>query len=282
MAPLPEDFSFAHWSAVYNALSFGIAAMGSAMIFVWLQMMNVTKKYRTALIINGLVTGIATYHYFRIFNSWNAAFDVKFIKDTDGYLVTLSGQPFNDAYRYVDWLLTVPLLLIELILVMGLPAEETTSLIWSLGLASALMVALGYPGEIQDSPSGRWLWWCAAMVPFCYVVSTLVVGLEEATAKMPPSVASLTRSARWLTVLSWLTYPVVYMIKGIGLSGVKATAGEQIGYSVADVTAKAVFGVLIWRIAAEKSKLEAQDALLRVVKVEEGRLAATQKRMESA
>ena len=76
MAPLPEDFSFAHWSAVYNALSFGIAAMGSAMIFVWLQLPNVTKKYRTALIINGLVTGIATYHYFRIFNSWNAAFDV--------------------------------------------------------------------------------------------------------------------------------------------------------------------------------------------------------------
>ena len=97
MAPLPEDFAYAHYSAVYNALSFGIAAMGSAMIFVWLQIPNVSKKYRTALIINGLVTGIATYHYFRIFNSWNDAFNVMINKDNTGYNVTLSGQPFNDA-----------------------------------------------------------------------------------------------------------------------------------------------------------------------------------------
>merc|ERR1712124_112668 len=66
-----------------------------------------------------------------------------------------------------DWLLTVPLLLIELILVMKLPAEETKSLSVNLGVASAVMVALGYPGEIQDDLAMRWIWWAAAMVPFC-------------------------------------------------------------------------------------------------------------------
>merc|ERR1719236_216366 len=122
-----------------------MGAMGSAMIFVWLQIPNVSKKYRTALIINGLVTGIATYHYFRIFNSWVDAFDVKINAANTGYDVKLSGQPFNDAYRYVDWLLTVPLLLIELVLVMGLSPEETSRKAWTLGAGSALMVALGYP-----------------------------------------------------------------------------------------------------------------------------------------
>ena len=97
MAPLPEDFAYAHYSAVYNALSFGIAAMGSAMIFVWLQIPNVSKKYRTALIINGLVMGIATCHYFRTFNSWTDAFNVQINKENTGYNITLSGQPFNDA-----------------------------------------------------------------------------------------------------------------------------------------------------------------------------------------
>merc|ERR1712078_352095 len=186
--------------------SFGIAGMGSATIFFWLQLYNVSKKYRTALTITGLVTFIATYHYFRIFNSWNDAFDVKFDEKTGDYAVSLTGAAFNDAYRYVDWILTVPLLLIELILVMGLSPKETVSKSWSLGLASAIMVALGYPGEIQDSPSGRWKFWFLAMIPFLYVVA--------------------------------------------------ATAGEQIGYSIADVVAKAVFGVLIWAIAAEKSKIE--------------------------
>ena len=66
---------------------------------------------------------------------------MRFDAKQDDYAVKLTGAPFNDAYRYVDWLLTVPLLLIELILVMGLPAEETASKAWSLGVASAMMVS---------------------------------------------------------------------------------------------------------------------------------------------
>jgi len=95
------------------------------------------------------------------------------------------------------------------------------------------------------------------MIPFIYVVKELAVGLGDASAKQAPSVASLTGYARWLTIISWLTYPFVYIIKTLGTEGsVAATAGEQIGYSFADVVAKAVFGVLIWAIAAEKTKIE--------------------------
>jgi len=255
MASLAEGFDYGQWSLVYNSLSFGIAGMGSATIFFWLQLGNVTKNYRTALTITGLVTAIATYHYIRIFNSWVDAFNVSNSNGGD-YHVTLSGAPFNDAYRYVDWLLTVPLLLIELILVMKLPAAQTVSLSWKLGTASALMVALGYPGEIQDDLGVRWFWWAAAMVPFCYVVLTLVGGLNEATDKQPDSVKGLVVAARYLTVISWLTYPFVYIIKNIGLAGTTATVYEQVGYSIADVVAKAVFGVLIWAIAAGKSAEE--------------------------
>jgi len=260
MAPLPAGFTFGQWSAVYNALSFGIAAMGSATIFFWLQLGNLTKTYRTALIITGLVTAIATYHYVRIFNSWVDAFAMK--ESGDGYTVELTGTPFNDAYRYVDWLLTVPLLLVELILVMRLSPQETTALSWKLGVSSAIMVALGYPGEIQNDPTARWFWWKCAMVPFAYVVVMLVVGLGKATARQPNSAQGLVAAARYLTVVSWLTYPFVYIIKSMGINGAVATTYEQIGYSIADVVAKAVFGVLIWAIAAEKSKLEEEGSLL--------------------
>jgi bacteriorhodopsin len=111
------------------------------------------------------------------------------------------------------------------------------------------------------------MWWFFAMIPFLYVVAELAVGLSDASSKQAPSVASLTGYARWLTIISWLTYPFVYIIKMLGISGVTATAGEQIGYSIADVVAKAVFGVLIWAIAAEKSKIESEDGLLNKVAV---------------
>jgi len=257
MAPLPEGVTYGQWLAVYNALSFGIAAMGACMIFVWLQVPNVKKQYRTALIITGLVVAIATYHYVRIFNSWNAAFSVTNAVNgtTPGeYTVTLTGQPFNDAYRYVDWLLTVPLLLVELILVMGFPPKETASWAWQLGIASVVMVGLGYPGEIQDNAHARWMWWVLAMLPFCFVVDMLVIGLAKATEKQPKAARELVVAARYVTVISWCTYPGVYLIKMMGISGAAAMCAEQIGYSIADVVAKAVFGTLIWAIAAAKSE----------------------------
>jgi bacteriorhodopsin len=282
MAPLPDDFTYMQWSAVYNALSLGIATMGAASIFAFFQHFNVNKNYRTALVINGLVTLIATYHYFRIFDSWNAAFAVKemTIDGTVDFAVVKSGQPFNDAYRYVDWLLTVPLLLTELVLVMGLDAAETRSLSWKLGIASALMIILGYPGEISTIQGVRWLFWALAMIPFLFVVYTLVVGLanrsaadigeeseeEDEESSMPYVVGDdsdarrrlkmLIDAARYLTVISWLTYPIIYAIKSCGVAAAMATTLEQVGYSLADIMAKAVFGILIWAIASTKSDIE--------------------------
>merc|ERR1719433_179391 len=234
--------------------------MGSATIFVWLQLPNVSKSYRTALTITGLVTAIATYHYFRIFDSWVDAFTVKEVEGA--YKVELSGAPFNDAYRYVDWLLTVPLLLIELILVMKLPQDETVSMGWKLGVSSAVMVCIGYPGEIQNDNHQRWIYWACAMVPFSYVVLTLVAGLNGATQKQPECVRGLVTQARFLTVISWLTYPGVYIIKSIGIKGTDATTYEQVGYSIADVVAKAVFGCMIWAIADGKTVDETRASLL--------------------
>merc|ERR1711978_179728 len=84
------------------------------------------------------------------------------------------------------------------ILVMGLPAEETVTKSWNLGVASAIMVALGYPGEIQDDPKGRWMWWMFAMIPFLYVVQELAVGLSAASQKLATTHGESVASRRQL------------------------------------------------------------------------------------
>merc|ERR1712146_4780 len=121
----------------------------------------------------------------------------------------------------------------------------------------------GYPGEIQDDPAGRWFYWTLSMIPFTFVLYELYFGLAEATKKHAPSVAALIASARYLTAISWLTYPFVYMVKGVGLGGSDATMAEQVGYSIADVTAKAVFGIVIWRIANEKTQILEEQSMLK-------------------
>ena len=238
------------FSLVYNAFSFTLAAMGAATAFLWLSRSQVAPAYRTALTISGLVTAIAAYHYLRIFESWNEAYVLK-----DG-LVTATGFAFNDAYRYVDWLLTVPLLLIELVLVMRLSAEETSSKAVRLGSAAALMIILGYPGEIATDIPTRALWGTLSSIPFVYIVWELFRGLGDSINQQPAAARGLVRTARLLTFASWGFYPIVYMAPYAGITGASATTVIQLGYTIADLVAKAGVGILIFMISSRKSQAE--------------------------
>ncbi len=249
-----DQLSFAQYSLVYNALSFVFAAMGAATIFLFLSRSQVATQYKSAVTVSGLVTMIAAYHYFRIFNSWDAAYSVM------NGVVTATGRPFNDAYRYVDWLLTVPLLVTELILVMRLPGNEGTKKATKLAFLAVIMVLLGYPGEISNVASTRWLWWCLSMIPFLIIQFELFVGLRASIESQPAAARGLVSSARYITVVTWLFYPIVFILPMIGLSGATANVGVQVGYSIADVLAKAAFGIFIYTIALKKSQAETSAA----------------------
>merc|ERR1711879_437706 len=227
------------------------------MIFVWLQMPQVKKQYRTALAITGLVVAIATYHYVRIFNSWNAAFDVTNGGGQGEYTVSLTGAPFNDAYRYVDWLLTVPLLLIEILLVMKLDERTFGTKAWNLGVGSALMIASGYYGElvITGDLTPRWACWFFSMCFFLYIVFELLVGLAAATAsEADPQIAEKIKTAQVMTVISWCTYPIVYLFPMLGVSAAKAVVSIQLGYCVSDIISKCGVGLVIYQISYAKSQ----------------------------
>jgi bacteriorhodopsin len=245
-----SELSIGQYNLVYNFFSFTVAVMAAATLFFWLQRPLVSKTYRTAITITGLVTAVAAYHYFRIYESWGDAFVI-----TNGTL-QLTGEPFNQAYRYVDWLLTVPLLLVELILVMRLSKSETVSKSVRLGILAAAMIILGYPGEVATDDGTRWTFWVLSMIPFVWIVYELVVGLGESIKKQPPKAAKLVSSARWLVIVSWLFYPIVFLFPMLGLSGAAATTIVEVGYSIADITAKAVFGFVIYLIAVKKSEEE--------------------------
>ena len=246
---------------VYNILSFSLASMMASTIFFWMRVPAVNRKYQTALLISGLVTFIAAYHYMRIFNSWVSGYSYSAGADGQPTGPELTGVPFNDAYRYMDWLLTVPMLLIEIVLTMKLSPEESQATCTKLGVASALMIILGYPGELiiqQDQLATRWLYWAAAMVPFLFVVQTLLVGLAAATAsETRESVRTLIGQAQVVTVISWLTYPVVYVFPMIGFSGAGAVVAIQVGYCCSDVISKCGVGFIIYAITSAKSAEEA-------------------------
>merc|ERR1719183_3189818 len=176
---------------------------------------------------------------------------------------TMTGVPFNDAYRYMDWLLTVPLLLIEILLVMKLPEDVYSQKAQTLGLGSALMIVSGYYGELTMTGdlTPRWICWFLSMCFFLYIVYELMVGLGAATnLETDPVVKGKIKNAQLMTVISWCTYPVVYLFPMLGLGGTEAVVAVQVGYCVSDIISKCGVGLLIYQITAAKSN--AKEPLL--------------------
>jgi bacteriorhodopsin len=246
------------YNLVFNMFSFTIATMTASFVFFVLARKNVAPKYRISMMVSALVVFIAGYHYFRITGSWQAAYDLQ------AGMYQPTGELFNDAYRYVDWLLTVPLLTVELVLVMGLPKEERGPLAAKLGILAALMIVLGYPGEVSEDASligTRGLWGFLSTIPFVWILYILFTQLGDTIQRQSSRVATLIGNARLLLLATWGFYPLAYMIpmiypEAFPTNTPGAITALQVGYTIADVLAKAGYGVLIYNIAKAKSEEE--------------------------
>ena len=236
------------YQLVYNMFSFTVATMFAAFVFFVLSRQEIAPQYRGALVMSAIVVAVAGYHYLRIFESWSGAFVL-----AEGVYIT-SGVAFNDAYRYVDWLLTVPLLVSELVAVLGLARQQSFSLTVRLGGAAALMVILGYPGEIAADNGTRALWGTLSTIPFLYIVYVLFTQLGTVINNQPGEAKVLFRNVRLLLLLTWGFYPIVFMIPFVGGLDASTIVAVQVGYCIADVAAKAGYGVVIWMIARAKSE----------------------------
>jgi bacteriorhodopsin len=243
------------WSSLYNIFSFGLISMLATTVFTLVAQSRVLPKYRAALVMSSMVTFIAGYHYFRIFNSFNES------SMKNAVTVGTSQGSFNEAYRYVDWILTVPLLLVEVIAVLGLAKAAANSLITRLVPASAAMIILGYPGEISSANGTKILYGILSTLPFLYILYVLFVELTKSLDRQPEGVAATIGRLRLLLIATWGVYPISYLIPILVKNPSVAQMANlftdrQIGYTIADVLAKCVFGLTIYKIAKMKSVAE--------------------------
>ncbi len=257
MVGIPE-LTKVQFDVVYNTTSFALASMLFASIFLLVSQGRVLPRYRTALVISAMVTGIATYHYFRIFDSFKDAY-VSVSADGAGPFSLVNGLAFNEGYRYVDWLLTVPLLLVETVAILTVTQTESRRLLLRLVPASALMIILGWPGEVASDNLSRGIWGALSTIPFLYIVYILFVELTKSIDDQPGEARDWVKNLRWVLLASWGFYPIAYMFPMMGFEGADAFVARQVGYSIADIVAKAVFALLIYRIARIKSFYDDAD-----------------------
>ena len=239
------------YNVVFNMLSLGIASMLFTTTFLLVARERVLPRYRMAVMVSATVTAIAAYHYFRMFDSFVHAFGPD----------AVAGATYNVGYRYVDWFLTVPLLLVETVAVLALARQAQSSLLVRLVPAAALMIALGYPGDsgmtMGLAPS---VWGLLSTIPFLYILYVLFVELGKSLERQSEAVQRKIKELRLLLLATWGVYPIAF-IANMNATGFDETSFvlRETGYTVADILAKCLFGLMIFTIARIKSGEEDKE-----------------------
>ncbi|MCF1713765.1 bacteriorhodopsin-like [Flavihumibacter sp. RY-1] len=231
----------------YVAFTFfiGCMAMLGASVFFFFEMWNVDKKWRTSILISGLITFIAAVHYY-------------YMRDYN--LATGQSPTF---FRYVDWLLTVPLMCVEFYLITK-KSGATTSLLTKLIAASVFMLVTGYIGEaIYPTETQSWIWGFISSLGYFYIVYLIWFGdVAKLANNTSPAVAAANRTLAWFVLVGWAIYPIGY-IAGTegGLFGMKVLEGVSLDvvYNIGDAINKIGFGLTIYALAQREMAMTSKS-----------------------
>ena len=209
-------------------------AMVAATVFFLMESLRVKGKWRTSLVVGALVTLVAAVHYFYMRDVW----------------VATGASP--TVFRYVDWIITVPLQMIEFYLILAACTAVAGGVFWRLFLGSLVMLIGGYLGEAGYINAT--LGFVIGMVGWIYILYEIFAGeAGKANASdAPASVQSAFSTMRWIVTIGWAIYPIGYFM-GYMAGGVNADALNII-YNLADVLNKIAFGVIIWNVAVTESE----------------------------
>jgi sensory rhodopsin len=221
----------------YVAFTFfiGCMAMLGASVFFFFELNNVDKKWRTSILVSGLITFIAAVHYYYM---------------RDYYLATETSPTF---FRYVDWLLTVPLMCVEFYLITK-KAGAKMGLLWKLIAASVFMLVTGYVGEaIYPTETQSWIWGFVSGLAYFYIVYLVWFGdVKKLADNSSPAVAKAVKALGWFVLVGWAIYPIGYIAGTAGgLFGMKVLEGVSLDvvYNIGDAINKIGFGLAIYALA---------------------------------
>jgi bacteriorhodopsin len=208
------------------------AAMLAATVFFFVERDQVSAKWKTSLTVSGLITGIAFWHYLYMRGVW----------------IDTGASP--TVFRYIDWLLTVPLQMIEFYLILAACTNVAASLFKKLLVGSLVMLGAGFAGEAGLAPALPAF--VVGMLGWLYMIKELYMGEgKAAVSTASPAVNSAYNAMMMIIVFGWSIYPLGY-VAGYLMGAVDANTLNLI-YNLADFVNKILFGLIIWNVAVKES-----------------------------
>jgi len=248
-----------------HVLTLGYAIMLASLLYFILTMKTVSPKYRISSVLSVVVMVSAFLLLFVQANNWTSAFT--FDASSGVYVLSGDADLFNNGYRYLNWLIDVPMLLFQILFVVTLTKSNFSSIRNGFWFSGTAMIVTGYIGQFYEvtNPTVFFIWGAISTVFFFHILILMKRVITEGQEGAPAQAQKYLGTIWKLFLFSWMLYPGAYLMPYLFSFGLEpalsesAVVARHITYTVADVSSKVIYGILLTLTAQEMSKAEGYD-----------------------
>ena len=248
-----------------HVLTVGYAVMLAALFYFVLTLKTVSPKYRISSVLSVVVMVSAFLLLFVQAQNWTSAF--VFDAASQKYILGSSTDLFNNGYRYLNWLIDVPMLLFQILFVVTLTKSDFSKTRNGFFFSGTMMIVTGYVGQFYEvtNPTLFFVWGFISTVFFVHILILMKRVITEGKEGAPASAQRYLGMIWTLFFISWMLYPGAYLMPYLFSFGLEpalsetAVVARHITYTVADVSSKVIYGILLTLAAQEMSKAEGYD-----------------------
>jgi bacteriorhodopsin len=252
------------YQMVAHVLTLGYAVMLAGLFYFILTMRTVAPRFRISSVLSVVVMVSAALLLYKQANNWTNAF--VFDQEKGRYFLGAGSDLFNNGYRYLNWLIDVPMLLFQILFVVSLKRSNFASIRNQFWFSGAMMIITGYIGQYYEvtNITMYFIWGGISTVFFIHILILMRRVIREGKEEVPEKARRAFSTIWGLFIVSWMLYPGAYLmphLAGIegGLFGEAGVVGRQITYTIADISSKVIYGVMLTIAAQAISKEEGYD-----------------------
>lgn len=249
-------FTQAQWNVVLGVLVATLFSLLAGLVFSLTARQEVGVRYRPAVTASSLVHVVATVSYIGLVVSWIVGY-----RHTGGSYTPNPSFQYNNGLRYMDWVVSVPLLTVELVAVSVLAGRRARNARGVLVASTILMIVTGFLGEAVFGDQGRndgalLLWGAISTVPFVVAYLYIFRICAESARALPDDLARTFRNIALVFAFTWGVYPLAYLVQWPFDDSAGWAVARQVAFSLATVVAKVGYGVLTHQVAKRRTALD--------------------------
>lgn len=245
------EYSATQFDIVSSIFTLTAAVFAAVLVYSLVTASSIAPRYRITSYLTGVVMVSAVIELGLLALNWVTSFS------WNGSKYVLDGDLFSNGFRYMNWSIDVPVLLTQLLVVAGITGGVFFRRWASFVVAGLGMIWTGYAGQFDEVEGGTqfWLWGAISTVFYLWLLYVAWQTIRDARAAASPSVSRLFNVVWILFLVSWTIYPIAYLMPQI-LDTANGVVARNLIYSFADISSKAVYGILLGVIAQKVSAEE--------------------------